>query len=587
MINKALMCVALLLGCCAVQAQVAQWILRPTYDRMTLTEGEKLLVTETGNTKGLWDFEGKKLFEGEGRLYPFCEGLAVLSDNHSLMMKGFLSRTGEWFPFDEGVYQTAKSSPSFSNGLLLAYDVPRAKYLFISKDNRIVSKSYVDAFPFFNGYASCQYYLTPDKEKDLRYELLAKDMRPVVFSFKNKDFAPSDIYFVSSVNDQDLCVLVARNKLYLYHPKQKTLMPVCAESGSDNLKYQAKVQGDVTDWLLKNGGGFIIQAHCGKAGYVVLSFDKNLIPVSIRYSDNEQVYQRKEPVARKLHTHLSDYMSSWRHGLLWENAEVLPPQFDEAAMCFEDMAIVKVAGKYGLLKVFPDDQFKVSIYKGKDIPFKHETFETTLRLDVPAYVPTAEVTMATDPDSGFEIDMTSGEAKDTQWGNYVEYRCTLRMPEKLSDEEPEELVYVARVNYTGLISPVIPVKAKAWHYKYFVVDVIDAETVLNNGTLSFAFNINESRDPGEDLYRKRVAILADSLSVSIEKISEIRYKVRATELKEGLNNIIVQIIEQGCPPVSFPFEIVYTKPVEETKGKKTAKEAVVIKKKPYVPYIKM
>lgn len=117
------------------------------------------------------------------------------------------------------------------------------------------------------------------------------------------------------------------------------------------------------------------------------------------------------------------------------------------------------------------------------------------------------------------------------------------------------------------------------HYKYFNVDEIPSETTVQQGILSFTFNINAERNPGEAEYPINVNLLTDSLLWEREKISETRYKCKVHDLKDGINNIVVQITEVGCPPASFPFEITYTKPSEKTKNKPAVEEKVVIKKK--------
>ena len=62
-------------------------------------------------------------------------------------------------------------------------------------------------------------------------------------------------------------------------------------------------------------------------------------------------------------------------------------------------------------------------------------------------------------------------------------------------------------------------------------------------------------------------------------MSEIRHKCKVYSLKEGVNNIVIQILEQGCPPAAFPFEVEYYKPVARTRNKPAEKEKVTIKKK--------
>lgn len=62
-------------------------------------------------------------------------------------------------------------------------------------------------------------------------------------------------------------------------------------------------------------------------------------------------------------------------------------------------------------------------------------------------------------------------------------------------------------------------------------------------------------------------------------MSEVRHKCKVHSLREGVNNIVVQIVEQGCPPASFPFEVEYHKPVARSKNKPAEKEKVTIKKR--------
>ena len=190
-----------------------------------------------------------------------------------------------------------------------------------------------------------------------------------------------------------------------------------------------------------------------------------------------------------------------------------------------------------------------------------------------------------DPKTGCEIDMQSEDKKETSFGNNIQYQCVLNIPEALPDEmykdSRNEISYPTRVFYDGLKSPIIPYKVMAWHYKYYNVDEIESERSVNQGILSFTFNINAERNPGEAAYPWSVGIKTDSDSTfcELEKISETRYKCKVFNLNEGNNSLVVQIMEEGCPPASFPFEVTYTKPVARTRNKPEVKESVTITKK--------
>jgi hypothetical protein len=196
-----------------------------------------------------------------------------------------------------------------------------------------------------------------------------------------------------------------------------------------------------------------------------------------------------------------------------------------------------------------------------------------------------------DPESGCEVDMPSCERKDTEFGNYIQYDCVLNIPDSLPDEmdddERNEIIYSSQVIYDGLKSPIIPLKVKAWHYKYFNIDVIDSETTLHQGTFSFSFIINADRNGSDAVYPTSVTIQTDSLQFELEKITETRYKCKIMELKEGINNVVIQVQEDGCPPVSFPFEVTYTKPTPQTRNEPVVKINKKKKKTAPLPYLRI
>ena len=561
--------------------QIAKWMIKPDYDNMFIAAGTDLIVTDSlGIQTALWTLDGKCLVRTDSDIHPFRDGLAVTTQRGTVALRGFYTDSGAFVPVKGGPFHIARMYPYLSGGHLLV-EVPDAGlFRYVNTEGTPSGRYFVDAYPFFNGFASSWYYLNPEKMKDLYPCLLTEDMQPVPFSFNGKMIAPNDVEFLSSVNDEGLGVIVAKKKVYLFHAEDQSLSALGPTENSFNLKEQAKVETEFVQAFVQDSDTtWTFGGKCGKAGFVQLWFDQMKRPVAIRYVNGERVFKKHEKEVRELDSPLRATVVDDKYGIVWDGQEQLPPQFEDFPACFGDKAIVRIADKYGMLQMQREEQFQLSMYKGKDIPFKHQTFETTLRLDLPSYIPAEKASIEVDPSSGCEIDRTSGEARNTQFGNFVQFDCVLHIPDSLPDEETVELVYPTRVLYQGLVSSVIPLKVNAWHYKYFVVDVIDSETALDKGSLSFTFNINAERAQGEDIYPTVVNVQADSLSCALEKYSETRYKCRVQELREGLNNIVVQVIEQGCPPVSFPFEIFYTKPVAKTRNQPEVEEEVVIKKK--------
>lgn len=562
------------------EAQIAQWKIAPAYDNMFIAAGTDLIITDSLDFQtALWTLDGTCLARTDGDIHPFRDSIAVTTKRGTVAFRGFYTDSGVFIPVKGGPFHVARSFPYLSGGQLLVEEPDNGFYRYVNAEGSPSARSFVEAYPLFNGFASCWYYANPEKMRDLCPCLLTDELLVVPFSFNGKMIAPSDVDFISSVNDEGIGVVVAKKKVYLFHAEDQSLSALGPTEDSFNLKEQAKMELDfVQAYHQDSDTTWTFGAKCAKAGFVQIWFDLMKRPTIIRYVDREKHFEKQEREVREFESPLRATIEDGKYGISWDGQEQLPPQFDDFPACFGEKAIVRVDGKYGMLQIQRDDHFQLSLYKGKDIPFMHQTFETTIRLDLPSYIPAEKSSLDVNPSSGCEVDLTSGESKNTQYGNYVQYNCVLRIPESLFEDSTTELVYPARVLYQGLESSTIPIKANAWHYRGYLVDIIDSETILEKGSLSFTFNVSAERTQDE-IYPTTVNIQSDSLSFSLERYSEFRYKCRVQELHEGLNNIVIQVIEQGCPPVSFPFEITYTKPVAKSKNQPQVEEEVVIKKK--------
>lgn len=565
-------------------AQIAEWRIPAKYDGMIIPAGTQMIMTDSaGVSTTLWSFDGKKLAQTDGDIHPFRDGFAVTTNRGTDEFRGFYSDRGLYVPLAQGKYHVGRNHPYPSSGHLLVQDPESGFFQYVNLDGSVSSTSFIDAFPFMNGFASCQTYANPEKMKGILYHLLDPSLNPVRFAYNGKVIDPSDIDFISSVNDEGIAVLVIKKKVFLFHANEGILTPLCSMEDLVDTKKQAKITMDFGQALVKDSdSNWRFSCRCAKNEIVTVLLDDMMAPYSILYVDQEKVFEKRIVERPELTSPLRTSSEDGAYGLYWEKEEQLPPQFEEWPFCFDDKAIVKMSGKYGLLQMHPDDSFQLSMFKGKDIPFKHQTLETNIRLDLPSYILAEKTAIEVDPSSGCEVDRKSAEMKNTQFGNYIQYECILHMPDSLPDV-PTEIVYPTRVFYDGLVSSTIPFTVKAWYYKYFVVDVLETDRVVDNGSFSFTFDINAGLEYGDEAYRRDVTVQTDSLTVELDKLSETRYKCLVKELKEGFNSIVVQVVEQGCPPVAFPFEITYTKPVAATKTEPAVEETVTIQKKDKLP----
>lgn len=589
----------LLLGITISQAQIAQWKMLPKYDNMYIPEGTNLIVTDSlGLSTDLWDFEGKHIaqLDGEMQMHAFHNGVAVTTDHDNTSFRGFMLTTGEYISLQSGGYSVARSYPYLSDGYLLVQEPATKFYRYVNKSGHFSDTPYINAYPFFNGYSACKYYENPERMKNLIPCLLNTELQPVRFTFLDKPIKESSLDFVSSVNDDGIAIVVARRKVYLFHSKSHELRPLCSTMDADNLKEQARIPGDLAECLVHdNDTTWSIKATCGKGVFVWLYFDKFMKPISIHYTNQEKVFDNHITNHSPLPSPLRITSDKGKLGLLWEDREVLAPQFESIPTCFGDKAIVRKNGKYGMVQIFSDKQFQVSIHKkGERIPFIHKRFATNIRVDLPPFIMAEKVSIdVIDTSSGCLIDKTSIERKNTEDGNYLQYNCNLRIPNVLFDQDESTIQYPVQITYDGFVSPRILVEVKVWLCKNISVVPDYQSRILNDGSLSFDFSLNYAYpNDKNEIYHVKVSAQPDS-SCQLQEFSATRYKCTVPTLQEGANKINIIVTEEGFPPISFPFEIVYTKKtaptIEEPEGKeeevtlKVQESKPVRKKGPIVP----
>ena len=564
----------------AVRGQVAKWIIPPAYNRIYLAQGADLIITDSANAKTLWTMEGRRLSTTKDQLHPFVDGRAVVTKGDNGQITGFYDTGGRFTRLDGCL--TTHDHPYFSDGHLL---VKEGYFLrFANAKGQLSEGKYTKAYPFANGYASCFTYKNLLKVKGPYSLLLTKDLEKVSFTYEGHVIEEDDIDFISSVNDEGVGVVVVKRRVYLFNGKDRSLTPVTADK-VDAAKNQARLEDELTMCLLKESDSTsVLTAKCGKVGKMQIRFNAFLLPLSLHLPGKEQVWKRNAKPERTISSPLRQNEAGGRAGLCWGDQEVLPPQLDKIVSCIDDKAFVCKSGKYGALKVFKDDHFQFTINKGNPINFRHQKYETNIRVDLPKGISTRDCSIEVADGAGCEIDLTSCEKKNTEYGNYLQYNCTLNIPESLPDEmldDPQNTItYPISVLYSGLRSPQIPVKVKAWHHKYFNADVYNSDISIDQGMLTFVLNIYADREPNEPVYPITVSLQTDTLQWDFEKLSETRYKCKVWTIGEGTTNILVQIKEQGCPPNSFSFEVTYVKPAPKVQNKPAVKENIVIKKKP-------
>ncbi len=574
--KKLLFLFILIQSCITANAQMSRWVMQPIYDSIYIASGAPIIISDSAGTSTLWSFDGVKLSTTTDVIHPFKEGFAVTTQKGTDVITGFYDARGSFIKI-KGC-RTAYSYPYFRDGFLLVKSEERYKFI---KPNGMEQDfgSFVKMYPFHGGYATCFAYKVPEKQKDPFYSYATIDNTAISFSYDNKVFDGENVQFLSSLTIDGKGIVIVKRKVYWFDKNTGALTPVFAKKDETNIKKQVTIDGDIKEYMVETEDSIIITGQGGKADVVRFYFNKMLKPTRIYYSDRIEEFKEESSHDIAYTSPISSIqdVENNKYGLKYNETVILPPQFEELGLFLNDFATVRSNEKWGMLVYNNEQKYQLTINDGKDIAFRHHDFPTTIRLELPTEVSSNNCRF--DAGGGCVINKMSLEKNDTESGNYVQYKCVLTIPDSLPDVITE-IQYPIQVTYDGLVHPLSSIKVKAWHYKYMNVDLDESETVVKQGNVSFTINILADRKPGENDYPFDVIVNAtDSLKGELVKISETRYKCNLYALAEGVNSISINIVEKGCPPCVFPFEITYVKPVKKSRNKPEVKENVKIQKR--------
>lgn len=572
--------IAILLGIfvgCSAFAQLPKWVITPDNDSLSVKVDGTLLQTDSLGTTALWTPDGKCLYRTTNYVQPFNEGVAVITKKGTNELVGVVNLLGEFTRMPN--VQVAYDHPYFEDGHLICSD--SNGYTYFKKDgSKVKLTPSLRSYPFNGGYAPYFTYEQLEKRKDPYYGYYRADGENMKYRMldkgEEKEFEPKEISFLSGIGENDKGVAVIKDKLYLFNTQTGLFEPFLYGDEESEKKRHLTLIGDYEKYFLNLPADSIqVVAKYGNKQIAVLLFDKELRPLSFTFDNEKQEFVKPAKEKYKYSSDIKSYGEGGIYGI--SNAEklILPQQFEEVGLLYDNKAFVKSKGKWGVIEIIPGVDYSLKLNKGEDVAFRHHTFETQIRLDLPSQISAKDARIDIPASSGCVIDKTSRETKDTESGNFVVYNCSLKIPENLPDTSTNITYSPVSISYDGISLFERPIDIKAWHRKYHNVDPIESETSITNGVASFTININVEKNGGESDYPFDLRIEADSVAVEYEKISETRYKCLVSNLQEGDNDLNIIVTEKGCPPSVFPFEINYTKPVP----KKKTKEAVVVRKK--------
>lgn len=552
----------ILLSANAAYGQMAKWAMRPGYDSIRLATGVPVVVSDSVGVTSLWSTDAKLLASTEDSIAKFSEGMAVVMKKGTQDITGFYATDGTFTKLEN--CKVVYNCPYFRDGYLLVNRQGRNK--LVAKDGKYDPfGSFVEMYPYSSGYACCTMYGDMENFKDLYYYYVDTDKNLVKLMFDKKEAVENeDVSFLSSLNDDGVGIAVIKRHVYMFDKGLGMLRPVFVDEKAEK-KRQVRV-GDFSESMYNKGDSTILWARGSKRDTVFFAFDERMRLVSIKYPARTVNYNTAHPAPLKLKGDFTaERSSNGMYAVKSGSSTILPPQFDGAGISFGKFIAVRKDGKWGLLQLDEKLKYSMSMNKGNAIAFRHKKFETTVRLDLPAEIKADGCSFDIPAGNGCTVDKTSVQMRNTSAGNFVQYNCVLTIPDSLPDHITE-ITYPVSMTCDGISYPDSKLTVKAWHYKYVNMDLSREEIKFERGIVEFILNMTADKLAGENDYPLTVQVVEDSTAARVDliKLSETRYKCRLYSPVEGINRLVVSVIENGCPPSYFPFEINYIKPKDNT-----------------------
>ena len=555
--------VVVLVSSHAAYGQMAKWAMRPGYDSIRLAAGVPVILTDSAGTTSLWSTDARLLASTTDSVAPFSNGFAVVLKKGTTDITGFYATDGTFTKLQgcKAVY----GCPYFRDGYLLVDKQGRHK-LICTDGSGDPFGSFVTMYPYTNGYACCTMYRDMENLEGTYYYYVDTDKNPIKLMLNKEDEAESDeVSFLSSLNDDGLGIAIVKRRVYMYDKGLGMLRPVFVDDKAEK-KRQVRMGGHFSESMYMEGDTTVVWARASKKDTVFFRFDKMMRLVSVKYPKRTDTYHSRHIGPLKLK---GDFAAEKREGGKYAVTQgqktILPPQFEGGGISVGKYLAVRKDGKWGMLEIDENASYRMSMNKGNAIAFRHQKYETTVRLDLPADIKAEVCSFDIPSGNGCTIDKTSVQTRNTDSGNFVQYNCVLSIPDSLPDHITE-ITYPVSMTCDGINYPDSKLTVKAWHYKYVNMDLSREEIKFERGIVEFILNMTADKLAGENDYPLTVQVVEDSTAARVDliKLSETRYKCRLYSPVEGINRLVVSVIENGCPPSYFPFEINYIKPKDNT-----------------------
>ena len=534
----------MLLTTTGLQAQIPMWVIHPNYDKIKPLNSGNYVVSKNGK-QGMLNAQEKEILPIKYDKVDFFSGDMGLLYSDSKFV-GYTNDKGEVKDVANMGYKT-HILDRFSDGYL-AVKNPSGYYYLSSKSDTPIGP-YSEACPFSEGYA---WVKVPSSAKhvldgNFTFDVLSADTgKPTTLALG--DYDKEDIDFISS-SSNGKCIIVLKKRFFEYNYRTETLTPLSTDGDPDNKKSRVTANERPVN-VNYEGDRFSIQFKQGH-----MTFDPLMRLTGITYSGQPtQTFEVPQPPVLTMQSAISPatFEGTPLLGLKYLGKDVLSAQFDAVDRRWDDYALVKQNGRYGVVKFDPSHTCRFTLNGNKNIGFEHRSINTDIKVTCPPYMQLKLMTLSClDDNCTVSID-TRKENTNVETAT-LSYDCTMEIPEEIGLEQTKKKARFA-INYDGLKFVPAEIPFNTWYINNYTVQLLSHQ--LSGNVLTAELRVtNTGQHDGVNYFRDVNIEAEDSVVCSFSKVTEEMYTAHLSDFKDNIVRFSVDITEDGCPTISYPFSI--------------------------------
>jgi len=524
-----------------VQAQVPFWQIHPKYENIEMIDNGLYIVSNNGKFGLLNEKEEEILPINYDQIGSFNSHYALLFNEEKPV--AYVSDEGRMKDITDGRFEVV-GQPIFHDGYLLVRN--SIGYYYIHAEDDQIIGPFSGGFPFSEGYA------TVKVPKKLNH-ILDGDYIIQLYSAKTGkqeklklgEFDDNDVDFISAVSNGKL-IIVLKKRFYEYDIQKETLTPLSTDGDLENKKSRV-MANERPVFLVTEENGYSVSSKQGS-----MAFDPRLRLSSITYTGKEEqkIDVPEEIIPEKTSPIKSiAYNGTELLGLSYNDSEILTAQFDKVTVAWNDKVVVMQNGKYGVVAVDPAQTYHFVLNDNMAIGFEHKTVITDIKVVCPPYMKPSLMTL-TSEDENCTINIETRNEKTNVETAMLNYKCVLNIPEEIGLERSSTSTKFS-LNYDGLKLTPHLLTFDTWYINNYSVQIL--KHFVEGSVANADILVNNASTGNKNFFRDVVVEAEDSVISNLTKITEEMYAARFYGWKEGNLRFSVDITEDGCPTISYPF----------------------------------